>query len=286
MLAVVSYESGVLPGFSNGGRVGTDSHLAVDARAVADPCVRDFRRCESWEGGDDEHRGGDGPLGTEHARNRDPLFDAWVEAGKQAGYPFTADYNGPDPVGFGRGQYTIKNGRRCSTAVAFLRPAMSRPNLTVVTHARTTRVLLDGGRATGVEYLKGGRTVRAEADREVILSGGTFNSPQVLMLSGIGPADHLRDIGIEPVVDLPVGKNLQDHLTVTMLWARPGNDSPFRRDMRLDRMAVSMVRAYLFGTGPATLVPGGLHAFLKTRPELAVPDLEFMFRGLPLDADR
>ena len=244
-----------------------------------------FKRCESWEEGEDELRGGTGPLGTERARTRDPLYDAWIEAGKQAGYPFTDDYNGPDPVGFGRGQFTIKNGRRSSSAVAFLRPAMKRANLTVVTRAHTTRVLLDGPRAVGVEYLKGGHLVTAEADGEVILSGGVFNSPQVLMLSGIGPADHLRDIGIAPVNDLPVGKNLQDHITATLLWARPKNDSKFRRDMRLDRLAVSMVRAYLFGTGPATVVPGGLHAFLKTRPELAVPDLEFMFRGVPMDAD-
>ena len=244
-----------------------------------------FKRCESWEDGEDALRGGTGPLGTERARTRDPLYDAWIEAGKQAGYPFTDDYNGPDPVGFGRGQFTIKNGRRSSSAVAFLRPAMKRANLTVVTRAHTTRVLLDGSRAVGVEYLKGGRLVRAEGDGEVILAGGVFNSPQVLMLSGIGPADHLRDIGIAPVNDLPVGKNLQDHITATLLWARPKNDSKFRRDMRLDRLAVSMVRAYLFGTGPATVVPGGLHAFLKTRPELAVPDLEFMFRGVPMDAD-
>ena len=244
-----------------------------------------FKRCESWEDGEDEVRGGEGPLGTEHARTRDPLFDAWIEAGKQAGYPFTEDYNGPDPVGFGRGQFTIKNGRRSSTAVAFLRPAMKRPNLTVVTRAHTTRVLLQGNRAIGVEYLKGGRIERADAAGEVILSGGAFNSPQVLMLSGIGPADHLRDMDIAPVADLPVGRNLQDHITATLLWTRPRNDSKFRRDMRFDRAAVNMIRAYLFGTGPATVVPGGLHAFLKTRPELAVPDLEFMFRGVPMDAD-
>ncbi|MHA1108707.1 MAG: GMC family oxidoreductase [Alphaproteobacteria bacterium] len=243
-----------------------------------------FKRCESWEEGEDERRGGDGPLGTQRARTRDPLFDAWIEAGRAAGFPITEDYNGVQQEGFGRGQYTIRNGRRSSSAVAFLRPAMKRPNLTVITRAHTARVLLDGRRATGVEYLKGGQMVRAHADGEVILSGGVFNSPQLLMLSGIGPADHLRDMGIEPVVDLPVGRNLQDHLAVTLLWSRPGSKSKFRQDMRFDRMAISMIRAYLFGTGPATVVPGGMHAFVKTRPELAVPDIEYMFRGTALDA--
>jgi choline dehydrogenase-like flavoprotein len=137
-----------------------------------------------------------------------------------------------------------------------------------------------GTRASGIEYRKGNRLVRVEAEREVILSAGAFNTPPLLMLSGIGPAAHLRDMGIEPVVDLPVGKNLQDHLAVIIFFRRL-NDSTFIKQMRFDRMAVSMIRAYLFGTGPGTVVPGGLHAFVKTRPELAVPDIEFMFRGAP-----
>ena len=152
-----------------------------------------------------------------------------------------------------------------------------------MTGALATRVLMQGTRATGVEYVKGIReTVRVDADREVILSGGAFNTPPLLMLSGIGPADHLRATGIKPVVDLPVGKNLQDHLAVIIFFERL-NESVFRHDMRFDRMAVSMLRAYFFGTGPGTVVPGGLHAFVKTRPELAVPDIEFMFRGAPAD---
>jgi choline dehydrogenase-like flavoprotein len=116
----------------------------------------------------------------------------------------------------------------------------------------------------------------------VILAGGAFNTPPLLMLSGIGPAEHLRAMGIAPVVDLPVGKNLQDHLAVIIFFERL-DESVFRREMRFDRMAISMIRAYCFGTGPGTVVPGGLHAFVKTRPELAVPDIEFMFRGAPAD---
>ena len=242
-----------------------------------------FKRCETWEGGANPWRGGAGPVGTEFAKTTDPVYDAWLDAAKTAGFPVTDDYNGRQQEGFGRGQYTIRGGYRSSAATAYLRPAKSRPNLDVVTGALATRVLMQGTRATGVEYIKGIReTVRVNADREVILSGGAFNTPPLLMLSGIGPADHLRATGIKPVVDLPVGKNLQDHLAVIIFFERL-NESVFRHDMRFDRMAVSMLRAYFFGTGPGTVVPGGLHAFVKTRPELAVPDIEFMFRGAPAD---
>jgi choline dehydrogenase-like flavoprotein len=241
-----------------------------------------FKRCETWEAGENEWRGGAGPIGVEWARTRDPLFDAWIEAGKAAGFPPTEDYNARLQEGFGRSQYSIRNGRRSSSANAYLKPALTRRNLAVEVGAHATRVTLRGTRATGIEYLKDGKAVHAEAAREVILSLGAFNTPQVLMLSGIGPADHLRAVGVEPLADLPVGKNLQDHLAAYVDYARP-NPGTFHREMRCDRMAVSMLRAYLTGTGPATVVPGGLHAFIKTRPELAVPDIEFMFRGTSHD---
>jgi 4-pyridoxate dehydrogenase len=239
-----------------------------------------FKRSESWQGGENESRGGDGPIGVTWGETGDPLAEAWLAAAKVAGLPVTGDYNGHDQEGFGRGQYSIRNGRRSSSATAYLHPARRRRNLTVVTKAHAKRILLNGTRASGVEYLRGGETIRAQADREVILSGGAFNSPQILMLSGIGPADHLGSLGIKPVVDLAVGKNLQDHPVATLAWTRP-NAGPFRDVMRADRMLLSLIRGYLFGTGPATIVPGGLHAFIKTRPELAVPDVEFMFRNTP-----
>jgi 4-pyridoxate dehydrogenase len=238
-----------------------------------------FRRGETWEAGEDAWRGGDGPLGTQFAKTRDPLFEAWIEAGAAAGFPRNPDYNGARQEGFGRGQFTIRDGRRSSSARAYLRPARHRHNLEVETGAHATRVLIEGKRAVGVELIKAsGDLVQVRAGGEVVLSAGTFNSPQLLMLSGIGPAAHLREFGIEPVVDLPVGRNLQDHLGAYMFYARrqPG---AFHREMRFDRMMVSMMRAYLFGSGPATVVPGGLHAFIKTRPDLAAPDIEFMFRG-------
>ncbi len=241
-----------------------------------------FRRCETWENGTDPYRGGEGSLGTEFAKTEDPLYDAWLDAAKACGYPITPDYNGEQQEGFGRGQYTIRHGRRSSTANAFLKPARGRAKLTVATNAQSTRVLLEGTRAMGIEYVQNGSTQHATAAREVIVAAGAFNTPQLLMLSGIGPAEHLRSLGINVIADLPVGKNLQDHLGAYMTYTRrqPGS---FHREMRFDRMAMSMVRAYLFGTGPGTVVPGGLHAFIKTRPELSVPDIEFMFRGTSHD---
>jgi choline dehydrogenase-like flavoprotein len=239
-----------------------------------------FKRLETWVDGENPWRGGTGPVGVEWARTRDPIYDAWIAAGRAAGFPVTPDYNAGQQEGFGRAQYSIRNGRRASSANAYLRPARRRRNLSIAVDALATRVLMQGTRAIGVEYVQGGKRMRAEAARDVILCGGTFNTPQLLMLSGIGPADHLRQHGITPLIDLPVGRNLQDHLAVWVTFTRP-NAGPFRAAMRLDRMALAMTRAYLFGTGPGTVVPGGLHAFVKTRPELAVPDIEFMFRTVP-----
>ncbi len=242
-----------------------------------------FMRCETFAGGANAWRGGAGPLGTEFAKTTDPLYPAWIEAAKAAGIPHTPDYNAASQEGFGRSKYTIRNGRRSSAATAFLKPAMRRRNLTVETRALVTRVTLRGTAAAGVENVKDAQVLHAEAAREVIVSGGAFSTPQILMLSGIGPAAHLRQVGIKPMVDLPVGRNLQDHLAVFLSFAR-SEPGPFHRQMRFDRMAAGMIRAWLFGTGPGTVVPGGLHAFVKTRPEIAVPDIEFMFRGAATDA--
>jgi choline dehydrogenase-like flavoprotein len=242
-----------------------------------------FRRSETWEDGEDKYRGGSGPLGTQWAKTRDPLYEAWIDAGRAAGIPLTPDYNGASAEGFGRSQYTIRNGRRSSTANAYLKPARKRRNLVVEARAQVTRVLMRGTRATGVEFVKDGLTEQAMAAREVILAAGAFSTPQLLMLSGIGPAAHLGEIGIKVLADLPVGRNLQDHLASQFWFTRP-DPGPFRAAMRFDRMAFAMVRAFLFGTGPGIVVPGGLHAFIKTQPGLAVPDIEFMFRGLPAGA--
>jgi choline dehydrogenase-like flavoprotein len=243
-----------------------------------------FKKVESWEDGETEFRGRDGPIGVEWAKTKDPLFDAWIEAAKAGGYPHVHDYNAGTHEGFGRSQYSIRHGRRSSAAAAYLTPALKRRNLRIETGALTTRILTQGTRATGVEYVRGGQTILANADSEVIVCAGTFNTPQILMLSGIGPAEHLREMGLAPLLDLPVGKNLQDHVAGLITYSRP-KPGPFREAMRFDRMAWGMIQAHFRGTGIATVVPGGLHAFVKTRPELAVPDIEFMFRGAPSKAE-
>jgi len=238
-----------------------------------------MKRGENWQDGESTWRGGSGPMTTQWARNDDPIMKDWSQACVEAGYQLTDDYNGKQQEGFGVSQSTQMGGTRCSAAVAYLHPAKSRPNLTVETKAYATRVIMEGNRAVGVEYEQGGQLKQVHADREVLLSGGVFNSPQLLMLSGIGPADHLKDMGIDPVIDSPgVGKNLQDHLAVLVHYSRtePGC---FHGLMRFDRMALAMVQAYLFKSGPATILPSGLHGYVKTRPELAVPDLQFLFRG-------
>ena len=165
-----------------------------------------FRKAESFAGGGDDYRGGSGPLHTSRGTGANPLYGAFVEAGEQAGYGRTADMNGYRQEGFGPMDMTVHRGRRWSTANAYLKPASRRANLAVATDAMATRLLLDGRRARGVEYRQGGpggpvRT--AGARREVILSGGPINAPQLLMLSGIGPAGHLRERGIAVVHDLP-----------------------------------------------------------------------------------
>ena len=243
-----------------------------------------FKRSESWEDGEDAWRGGTGPLGTQSARIEDPIHDAWHAAAHALGWGETADGNGETGVGLGRAQFTIRAGRRASAANAYLKPVLQRANLTLRSGCLATRIALRNGRAVGVHFIETGRETYAEAAREVVLCGGVFNSPQLLMLSGIGPAEALRALGIAPVVDLPVGRNLSDHLAVSLRWRRrePG---PFHRSMRVDRVALAMARAWIFHDGPATALPLGLLAFLRSMPEQDAPDLEFMLLGtLPFEA--
>jgi choline dehydrogenase len=172
-----------------------------------------FRRSEAYEGEGSEYRGDSGPMHNRYGSLENPLHHAWLEAAKQAGYPATPDYNGFQQEGFGRMGMSVHRGRRWSAANAYLKPALSRRNLSVVTHALATGVVFEGRRAVGVRYRRGGTEQVARARREVILSGGPINSPQLLKLSGVGPAAELKQHGIEVVQDLPgVGENLQDHL--------------------------------------------------------------------------
>ena len=242
-----------------------------------------FKRAETWEEGANTYRGGDGPLNIMRGRSRDPLFDAFIEAAGALGYPLTPDHNGENPEGLARGQTNIKNGRRHSLADAYLRPAMKRGNVTLATNAHVTRLIMEGTNVQGVEYVQRGKTVTVHAGSDVILSGGVFNSPQILMLSGIGAAGDLAPHGITPVVDLAgVGHNLQDHIATIVKGSRPV-PGPFVHELRADRMVMNIIRAHLFGTGPATVMPGGLHGYIKTDPGLVVPDIQLIFRGVSTD---
>lgn len=249
-----------------------------------DDVVPYFRRAESWTGPASDVRGTSGPVGVSSRPKIDDLTKAWIEAGASAGYPVMADYNSGDLEGFGPGQYSIRDGYRSSASTAYLKPARNRRNLVVETRALVTRVIIENNVARGIEYVTANQTRRVMAASEVILCGGAMNTPQLLMLSGIGPASHLAEFGIATIADLPVGQGMQDHPGAFMSWMRRGPHGPFRDLMRFDRMTVAMVRGFLFGTGPATAIPGGLHAFIKSRPELAVPDIEYMFRHLPFSA--
>jgi choline dehydrogenase/4-pyridoxate dehydrogenase len=240
-----------------------------------------FRRAERWSGGADAWRGGEGPLHTQPCTYRDPLVEAFAEAGKTAGFGWTEDYNGAVQDGFGRLQMTIKDGRRHSCASAYLRPALKRGGVEIIVRAQATRLVFEGTRCVGVEYVEGGQKRVAHAEREVICAGGVVNSPQLLMLSGIGAPEDLAAHGIGTRVALPgVGRNLQDHMSATLIYARsaPG---PFREALRLDRIAPSIIAAYFFGKGFAADVPGGVTAFLKTEPSVPVPDVQFLFTAAP-----
>lgn len=243
-----------------------------------------FRQQERWEDGEDAFRGGSGPLATRRSRYADDLVDAIMAAAKAANHPYTDDYNGPEQEGFSILQNTIDRGRRCSAADAFLRPAMRRPNLTVMTHAMTTRVDLESGRAIGVSYIKRGGQHCVRAVREVILAGGVINTPQLLMLSGIGDPAELARHAIPVRAALPgVGRNLQDHV-IGLVQFRRKTPGPFQRQMRVDRIARAVLRAYLFGSGFASDLPSGYIAFLKSDPALTAPDIQLLSNIVPFDA--
>ena len=237
-----------------------------------------FRRAEDQERGADDMHGVGGPLAVSNVSEPHPLCEAFIEAAQQAGHPRNDDFNGAAQEGAGYFQLTAKNGRRWSTAVGYLRPAKRRPNLTVATETLATRVLFSGRRAVGVEYRQGGTTHTAHANAEVIVAGGAFNSPQLLQLSGLGPADLLRAHGIDVIADMPgVGADLQDHLQIRMLYrcTEPITMNDVINNWR-HRMGAGL-RYILSRKGLLTIGAGYAGAFLRTRPELETPDVQIHF---------
>ena len=205
------------------------------------------------------------------------LLDAFEAAGVEAGYPLNDDFNGAEQEGFGRFDFTIKDGKRWSTSFAFLRPALERPNLAVETKALTERILIENGCAIGVAFSKDGQSQKVFADREVIVCAGVVNSPQILMLSGVGRADELREHGVEVVQDLPgVGKNLQDHVDCVMSY-ECREPVTLYSELRADKLAFAVAQGMLFGEGIATTFPYEAGAFLKSRPDLVAPDVQLHF---------
>jgi len=242
-----------------------------------------FKRAERWEGGGSTYRGNRGPLRTQKGRAQDPVFTALLAAAPQLGYGVNEDFNGASQDGFTRMQFTAGDGRRYSAARAYLHPAIARGNVALETNALVTGLLFEGKRVVGVEYLQYGNRREARA-REVILSGGAFNSPQLLLLAGIGPAGELARVGVTPRVDLPgVGKNLQDHTAIRLGYARK-SPSRIRTELRLDRLTVSMLQAIFFRTGFAADPPGGMTAFVKSAPEQDIPDLQLFINNAALIA--
>ncbi len=241
-----------------------------------------FRRAESFSEGGDEWRGESGPLNTSRGRMANPLYAAFIEAGGQAGYARTADMNGYRQEGFGPMDMTVHRGRRWSVANAYLRPAAGRPNLAVETGALATRILLDGRRAAGIEYRRGGAVRTARARREVILSGGPINAPQLLMLSGIGPAAHLAEHGIEVACDLPgVGRNLQDHLELYVQQECIRPVTLYSATGLLQRALIG-ARWMLFRSGLGATNHFEAGGFVRSRPGVRWPDIQYHF--LPLAA--
>ena len=232
-----------------------------------------FKRSESHWLGESKYHGGSGEL-VVRIPDQNQMFAELQQATVNAGYPTTQDYHGDDTEGAQRSEITVtKGGRRGATSRVFLEPALKRTNLTLRSGCLITRVLFEAKRAVGVEYEQDGVLKTVRAAREVILSGGAISSPQILMLSGIGPAEHLRETGVEPLVDLPgVGRNLVEHPFLLIGWRVTAKG--VRSELRLDRATLSVLRWFFFGRGPFATNGAAGNIFLRTTPEADRPDMQ------------
>ena len=244
-----------------------------------------FRRAEKREEGGDEYRGGSGKLRTRYGSLSNPLHAAWLAAAGEAGYPQSADVNGFQQEGFGRMDMTVGDGRRWSAVNAYLRPALTRPNLKVVTGALATRIVFEGRRACALEYTQGGVTRRVDVEAELILSGGPINSPQLLKLSGVGPGAELRALGLDVVHDLPgVGENLQDHLEFYFQVACKEPISLYS-SINLWSRALIGTRWLLRKDGLGATNHFETCGFIRSRPGIAYPDIQYHFLPMAVAYD-
>ena len=243
-----------------------------------------FIKAEDQERGADEWHGAGGPLGVSDMRVRRDVCDAFIAGAEEIGIPRNADVNGANQEGAGYFQLTMRKGFRCSTAAGYLRPARRRPNLRIVTGAHVHRLCFEGRRAVGVRYAIGAEVHEARARAEVLLCAGAIGSPQILQLSGVGPADLLARHGIEPVHDLPgVGGNLQDHLQLRAVYkcTQPTLNNEVNHPLRKMLIGIEYI---LKRSGPMSMGASQVYAFVRTRPELETPDIQFHFQ--PLSADK
>jgi len=244
-----------------------------------DDCLPYFRRAERQERGEDDYHGKDGELGVTDLRTPHPLHDAFIKAANQAGIPFNPDFNGRVQEGVGELQVTVWNRRRSSTAVAYLKPARMRSNLQVETNAWVQRVVFEGKKAVGVEFRQNGQTRVVRARREVILCGGSINSPQLLQVSGVGPGALLQEHGVNVVHDMPgVGENLQDHVGPRLTYRVRDHITTFNEVYHNLFLRAQAGWQYVFQRkGPLMTGAGPLGMFVKTRPELVSPDVQYQF---------
>ena len=248
-------------------------------------CLPYFKRAETRLQGADDYHGGNGPLYVTTGEMKNPLYRAFVDAGRQAGYATTDDMNGYRQEGLGPMDMTTYRGRRWSAAMAYLRPARTRPNLRVEPRCLVTRVLFEGARAVGVEYLHNGQIVRVRARREVIVSGGAINSPQILMLSGIGDAGALKKLGIAPVADVPgVGANLQDHIETYVQHACTQPITLYSTQNLLAKGAIG-AEWLLFRTGLGATNHFESGGFIRSRAGVQHPDLQYHFLPIAITYD-
>lgn len=240
-------------------------------------CLPYFIKAETREGGGDDYHGDSGPLHVTRGSADNPLYGAFTAAAQEAGYPYTSDMNGYQQEGFGPMDRTTSNGMRHSTAVGYLRPAMRRPNLTLLTRADARRLILQGQQVRGLEFIHNHRSFKVFANRDVILCGGPINNPKLLMLSGIGPADHIRETGITPIHALPgVGENLQDHIEIYMQMECVPPVSIYKYYNLFGKAYVGA--RWLFtrtGLGASNQFEAG--GFIRSRAGVEHPDLQYHF---------